>query len=68
MACESEKCGWSPKNTLTIGDKEQLRDIRKQIVKIVEMVDSLVLADANRDTIDTFLSRQLESIARIVRK
>ena len=66
--CESAKCGFDPKRTLTIGDKEHYREIRRQVLNVVEMFDSLIQADANPDTINTFISRQLESIARIVKK
>lgn len=66
--CESAKCGFNPKRTLTMGDKEHYREIRRQVLNVIEMFDSLVLADANPDTIDTFISRQLESIARTVKK
>lgn len=66
--CESQRCGFDAKRTLTMGDKEHYREIRRQIVNVIEMFDSLVLADANPDTIDTFIKRQLESIARTVEK
>lgn len=66
--CESAKCGFNPKHSLTEGDKEHYREIRRQVLKVIEMFDSLVLADANPDTIDTFISRQLESIVRTVKK
>lgn len=65
--CESAKCGFSPKKTLTIGDKEHYREIRRQVVNVIKMFDDLVLADANPDTINTFLSRQLELIASTVK-
>lgn len=66
--CESQKCGFNPTATLSECDKERYREIRRQVVNIIEMFDSLVLADANPETIDTFIIRQLESIARIVKK
>lgn len=66
--CESQKCGFNPKATLTEADKEQLRDIRKHILGIVNMLDQLVLADASRNTINTFLSRQLELAAKNMKR
>ena len=60
--CESAKCGFNPKHSLTEADKTELRDIRKHILNIVNTLDQLVLADAERSTIITFLSRQLELV------